>query len=155
MYINTKLKVSAKKAFEFFGSTTIPFDLNKNIKSFKLISEIDKDTNYTLNVGKGILVVSDREFVTAFHKSELPDGRFMTVFSDPVSLRYPIDKKMVRGEVNILSYLFTPIDDNNCMWEFISDGNPKGSIPTYVINKLVGRQLESLVSMKNYLENKY
>jgi hypothetical protein len=113
MYLKSKLKVSAKKAFEFFGNTTIPFDLNKNIKSFQNISTIDQDTNYSLYVGKGILFVSDREFVTAFHKTQLADGRYMTVFNDTVSLKYPVNKKMVRGAVKILSYLFTPIDDNH------------------------------------------
>ena len=68
---------------------------------------------------------------------------------------YPETSKLVRGDINIAANLFTPIDDGNWLWEFISDGNPKGSIPAYIINKLVTRQLDSMIETKKYIETKF
>eukprot|EP00345_Euplotes_harpa_P013252 CAMPEP_0168342090 /NCGR_PEP_ID=MMETSP0213-20121227/15144_1 /TAXON_ID=151035 /ORGANISM="Euplotes harpa, Strain FSP1.4" /LENGTH=87 /DNA_ID=CAMNT_0008348835 /DNA_START=403 /DNA_END=666 /DNA_ORIENTATION=- len=64
---------------------------------------------------------------------------------------YPETKKIVRGEIYVAANLFTPIHENSCQWEFISDGNPKGNIPVYIINKLVTRQLDSMVDTKKYI----
>ena len=78
LYIVTKLKVSGQKAFDFFANTTKGFELNKNIRSFKIISEIDENTAYFYNVGKGILIVKDRDFVFVFHRLILADGRYFS-----------------------------------------------------------------------------
>ena len=79
LYIVTKLKLSAEKAYDFFANTTKGFELNKNIKSFKVISEIDPSTAFFYNVGKGILIVKDRDFVFVFHRLKLADGRYILI----------------------------------------------------------------------------
>jgi hypothetical protein len=155
LYTQCYLNVSAEKAYDFFANTTIAFDLNKNIKSYHLVSNLDENTAYFYNHAKGILVVKDREFIIVFHRTQLPDGRFMTVSYTRSHPQYPPNKKVIRGEINIACYLFTPISDKSCKWELISDGNPKGSIPAMVVNKLMSRQLDSMVSMKRYLETKF
>lgn len=121
-----------------------------------MISQIDENTGYFYNLAKGVLIVKDREFVAlVFHRTQLPDGRYMTVSYTQPHKAYPPNKKVVKGEINLAGNIFTPLNDNQCLWEVVSDGNPKGSIPTYVVNKLVGRQLDSMVIMKKYLETKF
>lgn len=162
-------KAPIKKVASFFKDSDIMFRMNDNISKCDLVEDIGMETKSYYHVMKGNMLVSDRDLSVVRHCFFLPDGRFTSVsFSkeiildnvnippqarnDKVLLPVPQHKKRVRALIGLSVYLITPISETECLCESIQDGDPKGNVPTMLVNNRASKQLDTLIKCRNYLE---
>lgn len=101
--------------------------------------------------------------ISAFRK--LADGRFVTVAWSIVDDELcPPDQSgnFIRMHTRIASNILTPKDSGGCSLIQLIDGDPKGSIPSYLIKKVSTKsfpatmeRIKQIIHERNYPENFY
>jgi hypothetical protein len=101
----------------------------------------------------------DSLLLAAFRKLE--DGRYITLaWSIQDDQLCPPDQNFVRMETRISANLFTPLSQNSFKLTQLIDGNPKGSIPAYLIKKVSAKSFPITIqriksAIQNYSEDFY
>jgi len=95
--------------------------------------------------------VSNRDFILAYSTKKNDDG---TILVSAVSTEHPHGvevKGFVRGEILSSGYYIKPISDNESECVYIVQLNPKGWVPTMVVNLVAVKQPLVLAKMKHAL----
>ncbi|CAI2375092.1 unnamed protein product [Moneuplotes crassus] len=139
-------------ACDFFKDEIRFSKLNENLKETKIVEDLKNESSYIYHCFKGNIVVSDRDFSLFKHCFTLPDGRFAIVSFSVNHPKMPERRKKVRAHADLSVYLITPMGDDKILVQTIQNGDPKGSIPTALVNNRATKQLDALVQIKKHLE---
>lgn len=105
---------------------------------------------------KGILMVSARDFLGLQHVSSWRNGGFVIVKSNLISHEKEIKSKdTVRGEIIAFNIYMEPVDENNTVVTTIFLIDPKGSIPTALVNTQKSKQLTFLNKSIAHIQKNY
>jgi len=101
------------------------------------------------------MVVTNRDFLMARAVRKCDDG---VILSNHVSVVSDEDcpdcKGFVRGEVFASGYWIKPNDDNTSTVAYVVQIDPKGWIPTAIVNIVAKKQPLVLAKMRDYLSKK-
>lgn len=147
-----EIDVPHRDACEFFKDEIKFSRLNDNLKESKVVEDLKNESSYVYHCFKGNLVVSDRDFSLFKHCMNLPDGRFAIVSFSVDHPKMPLRRKKVRAHADLSVYVITELSDRKILIETIQNGDPKGSIPTALVNNRATKQLDALDQIKKYLE---
>jgi len=100
-------------------------------------------------------VVSNRSFVHWSFLATLPDGKVVSVFEIAEHPKYPadIDSGFVRGE-SYAFYVVSPLSENEQEMTYCVSLDPKGSVPTMIVNQVASEQPMNVRNMANYIKSK-
>lgn len=96
------------------------------------------------------MVVSNRDFVMARAVRVNDDG---SILANHVSIEHPEkgdQKGFVRGEIDVSGYYIVPKSDNSCTCYYVVQLDPKGWIPTVVVNAVASKQPLVLAKLKKH-----
>ncbi|CAI2374817.1 unnamed protein product [Moneuplotes crassus] len=147
-----EIDVPHQPACDFFKDEIKFAKLNDNLKETKIVEDLKNDSSYVYHCFKGNLVVSDRDFSLFKHCFTLPDKRFAIVSFSVVHPKMPERRKKVRAHADLSVYIITKIAENKILVETIQNGDPKGIIPTALVNNRATKQLDALDQIKRHLE---
>lgn len=137
---------SAQKVYDFItkeGNTPKYDDSYIEGGTVQWIDEAGSRLNIGYSKYKGGTMISDRDFVIIGVEIPEQDGSFTIVYTSCVHKDRPEVKKTVRAELYIGGWRITPDKDdpeNKCHAVYITQMNPKGSIPKYFVNKTADNQ---------------
>eukprot|EP01115_Flamella_aegyptia_P014368 TRINITY_DN812_c0_g1_i1.p1 TRINITY_DN812_c0_g1~~TRINITY_DN812_c0_g1_i1.p1 ORF type:complete len:214 (+),score=65.86 TRINITY_DN812_c0_g1_i1:37-642(+) len=119
----------------------------------KVIEEID-DTHQVLHFKfkAPSRLITNRDFLMARAVKTLDDG---TILANHVSCEHddcPEQKGFVRGEIKASGYHFKPTGDNSCKATYVVQIDPKGWIPTWLVNTVATKQPLILAKVKAVAE---
>merc|ERR1711879_283834 len=86
------------------------------------------------------MVASNRDFVMARSVRENEDG---SISANHVSVEHPdvpAEKGFVRGEIDVSGYYIVPTGENSCKCYYVVQLDPKGWLPTVVVNAVASKQ---------------
>lgn len=146
--------VPIAKAVNFFKDENQFSKLNENLKEARIVEDVGFDTFYVYHCFKGNLIISDRDFTLLKHWFTLPDGRFAMLSFSVTHPKMPEVKGRVRAYTDLSAYVLTPISENEWLCESIQNGDPKGNLPSMLVNTRATKQLDSLIKCKALLEKK-
>jgi len=100
------------------------------------IKTIDKDHHIYYAYFKMPPLIWWRDFCWYAVDQTLPDGTFVTTGKSIITDLCPDKSGMVRGEIRASGYILQPVADkpNECDVTYIVQTDPKGWIPTWVVN---------------------
>ncbi|KAL8562216.1 hypothetical protein ACOMHN_005201 [Nucella lapillus] len=79
--------------------------------------------------------LKNRDFVT--QRSWLNHGDEFIIFNHSVNhTKQPVKKGTIRGVSFLTGYLIRHVDQKSCQLTYVSQSDPKGNLPAWVINKL-------------------
>mmetsp|Transcript_2588 Transcript_2588/g.5868 ORF Transcript_2588/g.5868 Transcript_2588/m.5868 type:complete len:202 (-) Transcript_2588:21-626(-) len=78
--------------------------------------------------------VSNRDFVFAVDERRLDDGGFVIVGKSVELPTFPPQSGVVRGEMDFGGFILRPIEGGKTRVTYIVHVDPKGSVPTMVVN---------------------
>ena len=125
---------------------------NDRVKESKIIEVIDENSTFLRREVIGNLIVSNRDMSVFQHIIELTDGsKVLVTFSHPHE-EIPEVSGVVRAEF-IVSYThLKSISETTTSIVNLVHFDPKGSIPTVLINLLQNKQHEAVIKFKKFLE---
>ena len=101
---------------------------------------------------KGMLIVSSRDLSIIWHSFPLSDGSHFIMQCSVVDDRIP-ETDSVRAEAIINGLLLEKASSSSTRITSITNIDPKGSIPSTLINSMTGRQHDIFVAIKRKLES--
>jgi hypothetical protein len=132
---------SAKRSFEFITTEGNTPKYDDSYIEGETIQWLDQEGT-RLNIGyskyKGGTLISNRDFVMIGVELTEDDGSYTLCYTSCEHKDKPDAKKTVRAELYIGGWRITPDKDdpeNKCQVVYMSQMNPKGSIPKYFVNK--------------------
>ena len=105
----------------------------------------------TLKFKSPSMVVSNRDFVMA--RAVKKEGN--VILSNHVSVPYPDhgeQKGYVRGEIDVSGYVIEPLDNGKCSCTYVVQLDPKGWVPTVVVNTVASKQPMVLAKLRDHLQ---
>ena len=111
---------------------------------FKCLESVDNDTNVVLFRTKSKFVVSAREMVSAQSRRKISatETAIFRVNLEEGHPNAPVHKDVVRGEGIIYGVFLKKVSDAETAVEAYFLINPKGSVPTSIVNSMVEQQLQ-------------
>jgi hypothetical protein len=110
--------------------------------------EMEVGSNYKIFLTKGgkIFMVDPRDTVLIIAFKVEADGTILIAGSSIEHINAPAVKGRIRAQVDLMGYLLEPVagDANKCKFTHIGKMNPKGSVPSMIINKMIRRQGEMM-----------
>jgi hypothetical protein len=97
--------------------------------------------------------LTERCFVLAKSIKRNPDGTILIVQASINHPDFKYDPNMVRGVVYVSGYLLTPADGKTKMVR-ITQLDPKGNIPTWVVNMFKGKAAKGVHQLRTYAQSK-
>ncbi|CAI2374012.1 unnamed protein product [Moneuplotes crassus] len=126
-------------------------DNNDKLKSSEIICELNEQALLIRREMKGNMIVSNRDLALFWNKVDLTDGSIAHVMFSIEHDSIP-KTKCVRAEADINLLILQPVSDTSCVLLNIGKMDPKGSIPTSFVNKMVTKQYDDLVKIKKLVE---
>eukprot|EP00344_Euplotes_crassus_P005179 CAMPEP_0197001714 /NCGR_PEP_ID=MMETSP1380-20130617/6346_1 /TAXON_ID=5936 /ORGANISM="Euplotes crassus, Strain CT5" /LENGTH=229 /DNA_ID=CAMNT_0042419489 /DNA_START=59 /DNA_END=748 /DNA_ORIENTATION=+ len=131
---------SADKVFEFIDTDGNITKYDSSYKEGRTIETPDLGVGLCFSYSryKGGTMISDRDFCFIGASVKEEDGTYITWYTSAEHADCPAVKKCVRGELYIGGWIITPDKDdpeNKCYAHYITQTNPKGSVPKYFVNK--------------------
>mmetsp|Transcript_32548 Transcript_32548/g.28814 ORF Transcript_32548/g.28814 Transcript_32548/m.28814 type:complete len:230 (+) Transcript_32548:276-965(+) len=131
---------SADKVFEFIDTDGNITKYDSSYKEGRTLEEPDLGVGlgFYYSRYKGGTMISDRDFCFIGAHVQEEDGTHIICYSSAEHSEAPIVKKVVRGELFIGGWVIIPDKDdpqNKSYAYYITQTNPKGSIPKYFVNK--------------------
>ena len=123
------------------------------IKAFETAYEYNPNALIIRARMQGNLVVSDREIHIFMTHQQLPDGTRVSVGCSVDSDKVTFDPSCVVGKVDMWCYHFEEVSDSKCKVTAMTLVNPGGSIPTALVNTMVGARHTQFVNFKNAAES--
>lgn len=112
---------------------------DKNATDLRVVDHIDANTTINYSLLPGIFGMQPRDFVDMRHMVVLPNGTHIIVFCETEHEACPLKDGVVRGTTIISGQHIKPIDQNSCMLTAVTQVDIKGSIPSYLVNKVASR----------------
>ena len=123
------------------------FDVGSLVKyddSKESREEIESGSNWKVFYTKGakFFMVDPRDTLIVLAFKVEADGTILISGSTIEHSKVPQQKGRVRAFVEIMGYLLEPVagDANKCKFTFVGMMDPKGSVPTMFVNKMVMKQ---------------
>ncbi len=131
---------SADKVFEFINTDGNIGKYDSSHKEGRTVETPDLGVglNFSYSRYKGGTMISDRDFCFIGASIKEDDGTILICYTSAEHPDCPEVKKCVRGELYIGGWILTPDKDdpeNKCYAHYITQTNPKGSVPKYFVNK--------------------
>jgi len=100
-------------------------------------------------------LVSNRDFVHYWFTASLPDGRFLSVFEICEHPSFPPNSEpnFVRGE-SFAAYVCVPVNDSEVDVTYLVSLDPKGSLPTWMVNRVAVDQPLNVAHIRSFLLGK-
>eukprot|EP00826_Nyctotherus_ovalis_P019074 TRINITY_DN15821_c0_g1_i1.p1 TRINITY_DN15821_c0_g1~~TRINITY_DN15821_c0_g1_i1.p1 ORF type:complete len:384 (+),score=111.51 TRINITY_DN15821_c0_g1_i1:153-1304(+) len=138
--------------FAFTNSEEYMKDVNEMMKEVILIEDYKVNMELLKMVGKGMLVVSARDFVCLGHTvMDSSKGVIEKVSASIEDPRCPVNSDYVRGEIKISAMRFTPNESGGSDVIIVSMSDPKGSIPNMFKKGAPKKQIERMETvLKKY-----
>ena len=95
-----------------------------------------------------------RDFCLFFVDEKINDDTCVIILKSIENEAFPVRKNFIRGDMKICGYVCKKIDENNSMISYIIDVDPKGWIPSNLVNYEIKRNVSDLNKLKTILENK-
>ena len=103
---------------------------------------------------KPVLILKPRDFVVRVRRESWRDGTELVLNTNTVHRLAPVAQSHVRGVLNGL-HLVEPAK-NGCVYTMVSQMNPKGSIPMFIVNWFAMRRpLQYMVALRDLAEARY
>ncbi|RHY20909.1 hypothetical protein DYB32_009933 [Aphanomyces invadans] len=116
------------------------------------ITRLDAHTVLDYYASKPVLIVSGRDFVNVVHWRVLPDKSIVVVAKATESNLMPPKAGLVRGEIHVAGWHIVPSTPSSADVTFLVKMDLKGSIPTFVQNKIVVDQAFVILALRSQLE---
>ena len=131
---------SADKVFKFIDTDG---NITKYDSSYKEGRTLDKlgigaDLSFYYSRYKGGTMISDRDFCFIGASVKEDDGTILICYTSAEHPDAPEVKKCVRGELYVGGWVIIPDKEEpeaKCHATYITQSNPKGSVPKYFVNK--------------------
>lgn len=135
-----KMNFSADKVFEFLDTDGSIKKYDSSYKEGKTIETPDLGIglNFSYSRYKGGTMISDRDFCFIGGHIKEENGTHIICYTSAEHPEAPAVKKAVRGELFIGGWVIqqdSEDPENSSYAYYISQTNPKGSIPKYFVNK--------------------
>ncbi|KAL4431690.1 hypothetical protein ABPG74_017319 [Tetrahymena malaccensis] len=110
------------------------------------LETVDQDTVVTLFKTKSKFLVSSREVVGVQHRRKINENEYL-ITRDCIEEHpnAPKSKDVVRAEGKFYAIFLTKINENTTKFEMYMLLDPKGNIPTSVVNSLIEEQHETVI----------
>lgn len=126
-------------------------EYDNTLESIKVIEEISNQSIvYTITKKPGPFI-DKRDCITVLNYKE-EDGSIIYFGGSIDYPNFPINKGNVRGEVPLIGYLLTLVDDLNTKIVYVIHVDPKGLVPKFMINAFCEDQAMTILNIKNILE---
>ncbi len=123
-------------------------DLIENI----VIDEIDENNQVVLSKFKAPGKFTPREFLVLKSRMICDDGSHLIIFCSINRKRTPFSEGYIRGVGNT-GILVTPLyDQNKIKVTKVDHIDPRGKVPSFVLNTLKKKSVENLNKMEHYLQ---
>jgi len=111
--------------------------------------EIEAGSNYKIFFTKGtkVFMVDPRDTLMVMAFKEEADGSILISGSSVEHSKVQAEiKGRVRAQLDIMGYLLEPVagDQNKCKFIYAGKMDPKGSVPSMIINKMIRKQGETM-----------
>ncbi|RHZ23731.1 hypothetical protein DYB31_005479 [Aphanomyces astaci] len=116
------------------------------------IARLDPHTSLDYYASKPVLIVSGRDFVNVVHWRVLPDQSIAVVAKATQTDQMPVNPGLVRGEVHVAGWHIVPTGQHSADVSFMVKLDLKGSIPTFVQNKIAVDQAYVFLAVRKQLE---
>lgn len=138
--------------FAFTNSEDYMKEVNEMMKEVVLIEDYKVNMELLRMVGKGMFVVSARDFVCLGHTiMDSSKGIIEKVSASVEDSRCPVDPDYVRGEIKISAMRFTANKSGGTDVMIVSMSDPKGSIPNMFKKGAPKKQIERMETvLKKY-----
>ncbi|CAI2372937.1 unnamed protein product [Moneuplotes crassus] len=124
---------------------------NNKLKHSDVVKKFNEDAKLIRREIKGNLLVTNRDMCLFWNRLNLTDGSIAHVMFSIEHEDIP-KTKCVRAEAKINLLILKPISDESCMLSNIGKVDPKGSIPTAFVNKMLVKQYDDLLKLKKSVE---
>jgi hypothetical protein len=149
------INTSAEKIFNLFSVTDVKErqKLEHDLLDAKVLKEIDANTSLYYSAYKSpAFPVSDREFTNVRHVVNNFDGKggILVCLYSVNYKEQPVVDKRVRAVVVVSGLVIQPVDGatDKCHFTRIVQLDPKGNIPTFVVNMFVKKSGDVLVGIR-------
>ncbi|KAF0697839.1 Aste57867_11509 [Aphanomyces stellatus] len=119
----------------------------------RAVKTYDTHTLLDYYQSKPVLIVSGRDFVNLVHWRVLTDGSIVVVAKATKDPSCPPKDWTVRGEIHVAGWRIVPTSTSKCDVAFMVKMDLKGSIPTFVQNKIVVDQAYVILAVREVLTN--
>lgn len=103
---------------------------------------------------KGILMIASRDIVMACQVNRDLNGAIFCTFASVEHDDYPITEAPVRAEIVIGGWLIVPTEPGKCHCVYVSEADPKGKIPKFIIKQGIGLAAGFCTGLRKYMEKK-
>ena len=145
------INASLKKVVDFYRDPDGIKSVNKKVIENYTVAEVNKNVRIMRREVKGNLLVSNRDICLFWYLIELTDGSIAISMFSVEHDKVP-KTKAVRAELDIGFLLLKPVSDSSTSVLSIIRLDPKGSIPTSLVNKMSKKQHEEFENIKKLLE---
>lgn len=136
---------SAAKVVEFISTDGNTTKYDSQYKEGKVIEDLGLGINASIGYSryKGATLVSDRDFCMISATFKEDDGKYVIIATSVEHPDCPDVKKVVRADLIIGGWIITPDatdPENKCYAYYITQTNPKGSVPKMFVNQVSKNQ---------------
>ena len=117
-----------------------------------IVAEIGPGTRILYNRFSAPWPVYERDFVFIGKHQEV-DGKIVYVGKSVEVPSIPPKDGAVRGEIHASGFIFEPISENSTRVIYFINVDPKGSIPTMVVNFMSSKQTQNIHRIRTLLES--
>lgn len=146
------INCTAKQAFDYILSCDLETRKlwDPQVAKYDLVEEIDKNTHLLHYVYTAPFPVTTRDFC-AFRYVYQTDNTYLICGVSTENPAIPPLKDYVRGEIFISGYTFEDTEDGRCKITSLNHVDPKGWIPSFVVNMAKNKQLTKLLQMSKMI----
>uniref|UniRef100_A0A7S3JFM7 START domain-containing protein n=1 Tax=Euplotes harpa TaxID=151035 RepID=A0A7S3JFM7_9SPIT len=148
-----EVNASKEKVIPYFVDSEKFKEVDENCSGYEVIDEINDNSAFVKIEYKDSFLISGREYATIRQIFHLGDGSF---FINHCSIEnesiFPSNDK-VRGYCKIVGTHIEPISDSKCKVSGYVLVDPKGSIPSTLVNMLIVLQHDIFVNIKTKAES--
>ena len=116
------------------------------------VADIGPGTRIVYNRFSAPWPVSQRDFVYVMRNQEV-DGKIVFVGKSVEVPSIPPKDGAVRGEIHASGFILEPISENSTRVIYFVNADPKGSIPTMVVNFMSSKQTQNVYRIRTILES--
>ena len=149
----TEVETSPDKAMEATLNHDNWKECHPQIIKSETIENLDETTRLISREFKGNLVISDRDMSIVSETLELTNGLKVDISFSQEHELIPATKA-VRAELDFGLLIFKPLEDNKTQVVQVVRANPKGSIPTSMVNSSLARQHASFLNLQKLINGK-
>jgi hypothetical protein len=127
-------------------------DYNLKGSNVKIIDQIsESEVTMQMFCPFNSLFVSDRDFIYVCKNEILKDDNYL-MFGKSVEHEQKPSKNIVRGEI-FFGFRLTSLEKSKTLVEYIELVDPKGSLPSFMVNLVNNNVLDRIIKLKNCVKD--